>query len=159
MSQKIIQIAASAAAAARSRAAAAGAAGLLLSLLASPAVGAKTSPADLSPSPAPSFLLSPVERELGSGEGLAALEEIYRTHVRSLDEAATFFRSPAFLRLGLAAQRCLLEAALVRDPSFFLGQTEFLPISLRAGYRQRALEAAAPVGVASASIASQPAGN
>lgn len=132
----------------------AAAASALLFFLLAPGARANTPPAPGAPAAAPSFLLSPVERELGGGgKSPAALEAIYLLHVRTLDEAAIFFQSPAFLRLGLAAQRHLLDGALERDPAAFLGQSDFLPVSLRGAYRQRALAAADPVAAPAAGAA------
>lgn len=93
--------------------------------------------------PAPSFLITLVERELEQapvdGDALAA---IYRRQVRSHEEAATFFYSVPFLRLGLAAQRQVIDDALMIDPAGFLPRAEFLPVALREEYRRKAGAAA-----------------
>ena len=86
-----------------------------------------------------SFLTPLVERELAKAPAEGnALEIIYRNHVRSLNEAATFFYSGLFLRLSLAEQRRLLDTALNLDPRSFYDQTLFLPMALREEYRWRA---------------------
>lgn len=92
---------------------------------------------------APSFLAPEVERELATApvDG-HALEIIYRRSVRSDEDAASFFQSAAFLRLGLGCQRRVIDAALALDPAGFLGRTEFLPMALRADYRAKSRLAA-----------------
>lgn len=89
------------------------------------------------------FLITLVERELARAPaGEAALEAIYRRQVRSLDEAATFFQSAPFLRLSLAGQLQVIDAAVEIDPAAFLPRIEFLPVALRGEYRRKAAAAA-----------------
>lgn len=91
----------------------------------------------------PNFLTPEVERALAAApvDG-AALEAIYRRTVRTEDDAASFFYSAVFLRLGLAAQHRVIDEALALEPVGFIARAEFLPISLRAEYRAKARQAA-----------------
>jgi hypothetical protein len=119
---------------------------LAVSLLAAaPAYAGTEAPAAsrrISP-PAPSPLTTEVERELAAAPADGrAFEIVYRRTVRSDQDAASFFYSAAFLRLGLADQRQVIESALALDPAGFFARSEFLPLSLRAEYRSKARSAA-----------------
>jgi hypothetical protein len=114
---------------------------VLFLLSAAPAFAALEAPAASRRMPAavPSPLSQEVGRQLATapadGETLAG---IYARTVRSDDDAASFFQSAAFLRLGLGGQRQVIEAALALDPAGFCGRSEFLPMALRAEYRAKA---------------------
>jgi hypothetical protein len=95
------------------------------------------------PATAPSPLTPEVERELAAAPADGgAFEIVYRRTVRSDQDAASFFYSAAFLRLGLADQRQVIEAALALDPAGFYSRAEFLPLSLRSEFRSKARSAA-----------------
>lgn len=122
---------------------------VLLLLSSAPAFSATTETQATSrrlPAPAPSPLMPEVERELAAAPADGkALEIIYRRTVRSNEDAASFFFSGAFLRLGLGAQRQVIDAALALDPTGFFLRTEYLPLSLRAEYRGKARQVAGDI--------------
>lgn len=92
------------------------------------------------------LLVTMVERELAAAPADGgSLEKIYRLTVRTEADAASFFYSATFLRLGLAAQQQIIEAALALDPVSFVLRTEFLPVSLRSEYRAKARAAAGDI--------------
>lgn len=87
-----------------------------------------------------------VERELAAAPADGgALEKVYRQTVRSEADAASFFYSAIFLRLGLEAQRRVIDTALALDPVGFVPFAEFLPVALRDEYRAKALAAAGAI--------------
>lgn len=122
---------------------------VLLLLSSAPAFSATTETQATSrrlPAPVPSPLMPEVERELAAAPADGkALEIIYRRTVRSNEDAASFFFSAAFLRLGLGGQRQVIDAALALDPTGFFGRSEYLPVSLRAEYRGKARQAAGDI--------------
>lgn len=94
----------------------------------SPAPSAKVAP--ISPSLAP---VSIVERELlahaASGPGMV---ELFRDHVRSLEEGKLVVRSRIFLALPAAHQWMVVEDLRLRDPFFALALIQHLPFHLQA---------------------------
>jgi hypothetical protein len=122
---------------------------VLLLISAAPAFAAVETTAAVRrmPAAAPSALRLALPRELATAPAdSAALEEIYRRSVRSDEEAAAFFYSGAFLRLGLGGQRRVIDAAMALDPAGFRGRCELLPNALRAEYRAKARQAAGSLG-------------
>jgi hypothetical protein len=123
---------------------------VLLLLSAAPAFAALEAPAAARRMPA--AVASPLAAEIGrqlaaasaDGETLAGL---YARTVRSDEDAASFFQSGAFLRLGLGGQRQVIEAALALDPAAFCGRSEFLPMALRAEYGAKARQLTGELGL------------
>lgn len=114
---------------------------VLLLLAAAPAYPGTETPAATRRMPAAvsSPLTPEVERELAAAPAdVGSLATIYRRTVRSDQDAASFFYSGAFLRLGLGGQRQVIDTALALDPAGFVSRSEFLPVSLRAEYRRKA---------------------
>lgn len=112
---------------------------VLVSALAAPPASAHTRVDESGKLATPIFALSPVEAELdGAKADAAELESIYRRHVRSEAEAATFFRSSKFLRLRAADQRRVIDAVLALEPTAFPALAALLPSLLREEYRIKA---------------------
>ena len=106
---------------------------------------------------APSPLKADIGRDLSASAGVDAVETVYRNSVRSDEDAATFFYSAAFLRLGLADQRHVIDAALALNPAGFFARSEFLPLSLRAEYRAKSRTVAGDLQLCGLAPAARPA--
>lgn len=106
---------------------------------------------------APSPLKADIGRDLSASADGDAVESVYRNRVRSDEDAATFFYSAAFLRLGLADQRQVIDTALALDPAGFLARSEFLPLALRAEYRAKSRTVAGDLQLCGLAPAARPA--